>query len=75
MVWVRSQDKRSLMNVQEFRVEGKRILGIAGYGSISEWVIVLGIYKTPKQSREVLDVIQIKIADKKQKIINMPEYK
>lgn len=66
-MWIRSQDKRRLLNVNLVEVDGKEVRGyqhaffIGDYSSSNDWGsnndILLGKYETEERALEVLDVI------------------
>ena len=55
-MWVRSQDKRQLLNVNDFRVQGC-------YINSDEKMANLGKYSTHEKALKVLDMIQERISE------------
>lgn len=60
MLWIVTQDKKSLINVKEVTVNGKKIEGSA---SFDEWSKVLGKYESHERALEILNEIFMKIEE------------
>jgi len=65
MLWVITQNEKSLMNVKEVAVSGKYIEGVIGRGFINEWSKSLGKYESNERAVEVLKEIYMKIEESK----------
>lgn len=63
MLWIRTQDKKSVLNVKEVTVDKKKIVGVIGTASLDDWSKVLGKYESDERTFEILDEIFTKIAD------------
>jgi Tfp pilus assembly ATPase PilU len=63
MLWIATQDKKSLMNVKEVTVDGKKIEGVINRDSMDHWSKVLGKYESNERALEVLDQIFTKIEE------------
>jgi len=61
MLWIATQDDKSLMNVKEITVDGKKIDGVIGSASLDHWSKILGKYESKERALEVLDEIFTKI--------------
>ena len=59
-MWIRSQDKRTLIKFEDIEISGTEIVTIARYG-----VAKLGIYSTEEKALKVLDMIE-KIIDEQE---------
>ena len=46
MLWIATQDNKSLMNVKEVTVDGKKIDGVISSTSLDHWSKVLGKYES-----------------------------
>ena len=42
MLWIATQDNKSLMNVKEVTVDGKKIQGVISSTSLDHWSKVMG---------------------------------
>lgn len=60
-LWIRSQDKRTLINARRVDIDDKNII-VWDEGRYAD-EIYLGSYSSPKRALEVLDEIQRKIED------------
>lgn len=63
MLWIVTQDKKSLVNVKEVTVNGKKIEGVIGSASLDEWSKVLGKYESNERALEILNEIFMKIEE------------
>jgi len=63
MLWIVTQDKKSLVNVKEVSVNGKKIEGVIGSASLDEWSKVLGKYESNERALEILNEIFMKIEE------------
>ncbi|XTP56815.1 hypothetical protein Q5760_10460 [Niallia sp. Krafla_26] len=63
MLWIATQDNKSLMNVKEVTVDGKKIEGVIGSDSMNHWSKVLGKYESNERALEILDEIFTKIEE------------
>jgi len=61
MLWIVTQDDKSLINVKEVTVDGKKIEGVIGSASLDHWSKILGKYESKERALEVLDEIFTKI--------------
>jgi len=61
MLWIATQDDKSLMTVKEITVDGKKIEGVIGSASLDHWSKILGKYESKERALEVLDEIFTKI--------------
>lgn len=68
-MWIRSQDKTILINVDGLKIENNRICI-----ETSDWYVVLGKYSTKKKALKVLDQIveEINYGDL-QNVFQMPQ--
>lgn len=65
MLWIITQNKKSLMNVKEVTVKGRYIEGIVGRSFFSEWSKAVGKYDSNERALEILHDIYIKIEAEK----------
>lgn len=63
MFWIITQDKKSLLNVKEVTVDGKKIEGVIGSSTLDHWSKVLGKYETKERALEILHEIYLKIEE------------
>jgi len=63
MLWIATQDNKSLVNVKEVTVDGKKIEGVIGSASLDQWSKVLGKYESHERALEILDEIFKKIEE------------
>lgn len=61
MLWIMTQNEKSLMNVKEVSVKGRYIEGVIGRSFFSEWSKPLGKYESDERAREILNDIHAKI--------------
>lgn len=54
MLWIATQDHKSLLNVKEVTIDGKKIEGVIGSTSMSHWSKILGKYESKERAMEVL---------------------
>lgn len=55
MLWIATQDDKSLMNVKEVTVDGKRIEGLISSTAMNHWSKTLGKYESEERALGVLD--------------------
>ena len=78
-MWVRSQDKKSLVDVKGFIINQNPFYG--NFGADEEYHIFsvihcecyLGTYKTLEKAMKVLDELQCRIARSESGVFQMPE--
>jgi len=63
MLWIATQDDKSLINAQEITVDGKKIEGVMGSASMDYWGKTLGKYESNERALEVRNEIFAKIGD------------
>ena len=63
MLWIKTQDKQSLISAKEVTVNGKKIVGIIGSASLDQWSKDLGKYESNERALEVLNEIFTKIEE------------
>ena len=63
MLWISSQDNKSLMNVKEVTVDGKKIEGVIGSTSLDHWSKVIGKYESNERALEIVGDILKKLED------------
>lgn len=63
MLWIRTQNRRSLMNVKEATVKGKYIEGVTGRSFFTEWSKALGRYESRERAVEILGEIYLKLEE------------
>ncbi|UOE55975.1 hypothetical protein LIT38_02920 [Bacillus sp. CMF12] len=61
MLWVMTQNKRSLVNVKEVTVKGKTVEGIISRSFFVYWSRVLGEYDSHERALEVVEQIHKKL--------------
>jgi len=54
MLWIATQDNKSLLNVREVTVDGKKIEGVIGSTAMSHWSKDLGKYESKERALEIL---------------------
>ncbi len=72
-MWIRSQDKKTLMKVVYLNIDDKKIFGI---GHLEDCELILGKYQSADRAMEVLNSIQNKLASEQEGkaiVIKMPE--
>lgn len=76
MLWILSQDDKSIMNVKELSIDGKKIEGVIGNASLDHWGKTVGKYETKDRAFEVLQDIFKKVESSDSKIVTytMPEH-
>lgn len=59
MLWILTQDKKSLVNVKEIKCteNGKSIVGMVEKMSVGEWSEFLGVYESQERALEVINDI------------------
>ncbi|MDV2582414.1 hypothetical protein [Alkalibacillus haloalkaliphilus] len=72
MLWVKSQNNKSLLNVKKVTVKGKYIEGVVGRSFFTEWSKQLGKYESHERALEILQDIQSHI-ESNYSIFTMPE--
>ncbi|WP_078551979.1 hypothetical protein [Bacillus alkalicellulosilyticus] len=75
MLWILTQNEKSIMNVKEVMVKGKYIEGVINRGSFTEWSKAIGKYESSERATEILHEIFMKIEEGKGNSITytMPE--
>ncbi len=75
MLWIVTQDEKSLMNVKEVTVDGKKIEGIIGTAAFDHWSKILGKYESKERALEVVSEIFTRIEESNGSLITykMPE--
>jgi len=63
MLWIATQDNKSLMNVKEVTVDGKKIQGVISSTSLDHWSKVMGKYESNERALEILDEIFTQIKE------------
>jgi len=63
MIWIATQDDKSLVNVKEITVNGKKIEGVLGSATMDYWSKTLGKYETTERAIEVLKDIFTKLEE------------
>ncbi|MEK3977977.1 hypothetical protein MKY37_02690 [Psychrobacillus sp. FSL K6-2836] len=63
MLWIATQDNKSLIDVKEVTVDGKKIDGVIGSTSLDHWSKVLGKYESNERALEILEEIFKKIEE------------
>lgn len=63
MLWIATQNNKSLMNVKEVTVDGKKIEGVIGSAGMDHWGKVLGKYESEERALEILNEIFTKIEE------------
>lgn len=57
MLWITTQNKKSLMNVKEVTVKGKYIEGVISRSFFTEWNKLLGKYESNERAEAILQEI------------------
>ncbi|MDF2036944.1 hypothetical protein P2R12_08145 [Cytobacillus oceanisediminis] len=75
MLWVMTQNKRSLVNVKEVTVKGKTVEGIISRSFFVYWSRVLGEYDSHERALEVVEQIHKKLEHEENgsKAFSMPD--
>lgn len=74
-IWIRSQDKKRLVNCNAFiATENSRLEYILEGYEINGDCSILGKYSTRKKAIKVLDIIQEHIAKHSNNVFEMPQY-
>ena len=65
MIWIKTQDKQSLINAKEITVKGEKIVGVIGVARVTldQWSKDLGKYESNERALEILDEIFMEIED------------
>jgi len=63
MIWIATQDDKSLVNVKEITVNGKKIEGVLGSATMDYWSKNLGKYESTERAIEVLKDIFTKLEE------------
>ncbi|WP_226036850.1 hypothetical protein [Aquibacillus saliphilus] len=63
MLWIATQDDKSLINAKEITVDGKKIEGVMGSVSMAHWSKNLGKYESNERAIEILNEIFVKIEE------------
>ncbi|MDW0118558.1 hypothetical protein QTL97_16645 [Sporosarcina thermotolerans] len=63
MLWIATQDDKSLINAKEITVDGKKIEGVIEGGAMHHWSKILGKYESNERSLEILNEIFTKIEE------------
>ncbi|PZX02456.1 hypothetical protein C7437_11148 [Psychrobacillus insolitus] len=63
MLWIATQDDKSLINAKEITVDGKKIEGVIGSATMDHWSKILGKYESNERALEILDEIFTKIEE------------
>lgn len=63
MLWIATQDNKSLIDVKEVTVDGKKLDGVIGSTSLDHWSKVLGKYESNERALEILEEIFKKIEE------------
>ena len=63
MLWIATQDNKSLLNVKEITVDGKKIEGVIGSSSMDHWSKSLGKYESNERALEILAGIFTKLEE------------
>ena len=65
MIWIKTQDKQSLINAKEITVKGEKIVGVIGVARVTldQWSKDLGEYESNERALEILDEIFMEIED------------
>jgi len=69
MLWILTQDDKSIINVKEVSIDGKKIEGIIGSASLDHWSKVIGKYDTKERTNEVLQDMFTKLAEHENNVI------
>ena len=57
MLWIITQDGKSIMNVQEVTVDGKKLIGIISSSAMDQWSNLFGKYDSKERALEILQAI------------------
>ena len=63
MLWISTQDKKSLVNVKDVTVTGKKIKGFVSGSTLDEWSKDLGKYESNERAYEILNEIYTRIKE------------
>ncbi|MFJ7826611.1 hypothetical protein [Psychrobacillus sp. NPDC096623] len=63
MLWIATQDDKSLINAKEITVDGKKIEGVIGSATMDHWSKNLGKYESNERALEILNEIYMKIEE------------
>lgn len=63
MLWIVSQDRKSVINPREVTADGKKVKGIVGTKVRYDWSKNLGKYESEERALEVLNEIFMKIEE------------
>ncbi|GKU83988.1 hypothetical protein [Niallia sp. NCCP-28] len=63
MLWIATQDDKSLINAKEITVDGKKIEGIISSAAMDRWSKVLGKYESNERALEILNEIFTRIEE------------
>jgi len=63
MLWIATQDDKSLINAKEITVDGKKIEGVIGSAAMDHWNKILGKYESNERALEILNEIFTKIEE------------
>ena len=63
MLWIATQDDKSLINAKEITVDGKKIVGVIGSAAMDHWSKILGKYESNERALEILNEIFTKIEE------------
>lgn len=63
MLWIATQDEKSLINAKEISIDGKKIEGVMGSAALDYWSKVLGKYESNDRAIEVLKEIFAKLEE------------
>ncbi|KGX92358.1 hypothetical protein N781_16525 [Pontibacillus halophilus JSM 076056 = DSM 19796] len=73
MLWVLTQNEKSLMNVKQVVVKGKDIEGVMGRSFFTDWSGVLGKYESNARAKEILKEMVRKIEEGSSLTYSMPK--
>ena len=63
MLWIATQDDKSLINAKEITVDGKKIEGVIGKAAVVNQNKILGKYESNERALEILNEIFTKIEE------------
>lgn len=63
MLWIATQDDKSLINAKEITVDGKKIEGVIGSAAMDHWNKILGKYESNERALEILNEIFTEIEE------------
>lgn len=63
MLWIATQEEKSLVNAKEITVNGKKIEGIISSAALDQWSKVLGKYDSNERALEILKEIFVTIEE------------